>query len=260
VCSRFFTLPEMPMLTHLTVTSCLELQIIPSFPSPKLIQAAISCCRKVNDVSLVVNIDNCSSLVSIPSLPNVKKLEIENCRKLSDLQQVTREWKMDFIPEKRVVRLSDLPSVNDFSFCQSFFSLKLSNLPGLKNCRGIGNIHYLTIADCKNMISTDGLGKVTGKCVLTYYPSLQFLIDLKDIPSVEFYSCSAVSNLNGLGNHESLLFKNCLIFETFLVKNIERNKCTRKYFQQFNIYIDMPVLPKHHSKYGRRKPNQISAI
>jgi hypothetical protein len=175
------------MLTHLSVAYCHHLSTIPSFPalicltltnnnilheilpSPNLIKAEISTCAE--DISGLARVEHlkvhsCCNLVSIPSLPNVKRLQINHCPKLSDLLQVTREWKVDIIQEKREVRLSNLPALNDLSFCQNIYFLQLDRLQQLNSCQGIGNIHHLKISSCKNLISTEGLGNVTGTFIL----------------------------------------------------------------------------------------------
>jgi hypothetical protein len=91
-----------------------------------------------------------------------EELKICDCLKLSDLQQLTQEWKVDVIQEKRMVHLQDLPAITNFSFCQNIFSLELTDLSGLRNCQGIGNIHHLTIDGGDTFYTTKGLGKVTG--------------------------------------------------------------------------------------------------
>jgi hypothetical protein len=266
-CIGFLAFPEMPMLAHLTVTGCPHFRIIPSFPSltsvvltsdnilsanlpfPNLIRAEISSCCNVNDVSglshvVNLNISTCFRLISITSLPKVKKLEITECWNLSDLQQLSREWEIDFFLGKRVIRLFHLHALRDFSFCQNIYSLELSSLSGLRNCRGIGNIHRLTIVECNNLMSTEGLGKVTGSCILNNCPSLQFLNDLKDIPNAEIYSCSGVSDLNGLGNLESLLFNNCPIFETFLEEYRKEQKHKKIFSTIQHLYRYTPQTPQ----------------
>jgi hypothetical protein len=134
-----------------------------------LSEAYTSECPCLKDVSSFsslerLEIEKCIGLVTIPSLLNVKELDICDCPNLSDLRQLN--WKIDFIHEKRVVRLSKLPFLIDFAFCQNIYSLRLTNLSGLTNCQRIGNIHHLTIEECENLTCTDGLGKVIGKCIL----------------------------------------------------------------------------------------------
>jgi hypothetical protein len=232
-CNDLGALPEMPMVTHLTVFWSF-LPILPSFPaltclrlnnavtltSPNLTEAEISNCYYLEDVTGLdrvskLKIHSCNDLIAIPSLPNVKKLEICECSNLCDLQQLTREWSIDYFEKKRVVCLSELQTLNEFSFCQKIYSLELVRLSLLKNCQGIGNIHNLTIQWCGKLTSTEGLGKVTGRLVLKDSCSLQILKDLKNIPKVEIQKCNEVSDFTGLGNHESLLVRGCRNFTIF---------------------------------------------
>jgi hypothetical protein len=146
----------------------------------------------------------------------VKKLEICECWNLCDLQQLTREWSIDFFQKKRVLCLSELQTLNEFSFCQNIYSLELVKLSLLESCQGIGNIHNLTIQWCYKFTSTEGLGKVTGRLVLKDCCSLQILKDLKNIPKVEIQTCYQVSDFSGLGNHEFLLVRYCPNFKILL--------------------------------------------
>jgi hypothetical protein len=67
---------------------------------------------------------------------------------------------------------------------------------------------------------------VTEMCVLMYCSSLTTLRDLKNIPKVEIHSCGAACDFSGLGNHESLLFRNCPILSKFVDEylNEQRHK------------------------------------
>jgi hypothetical protein len=140
-CDGLVALPEMPMLTDLTVTYTSDLSVVQSIPtlislrlrynktlstilsSQNVIQAEISRCYSVTDTSGLIGVEklellSCCGLIAIPSFPNVKKLEISNCTNLSDLLQLTQDWKVDFNQKKRVV-LYYLPALLNFSFCQN---------------------------------------------------------------------------------------------------------------------------------------------
>jgi hypothetical protein len=124
------------------------------------------------------------------------------------------------------VFLCDLPALVDFSFCHNIYSLELMYLSGLRNCLGVANIHYLHIERCDGLISTEGLGKVTGKCILKNCWSLSTLQDLTNIPKVEIYSCNSVDDYSGLGDHELLLIRECPYFAELLTeyRNEQKHK------------------------------------
>jgi hypothetical protein len=177
-------------------------------------------CLLLEDITGIGNaqkivISNCPNLITIPSLNNVKQLIIICCQKLSNLKEMTRDW-CDFMNERREVVLGDLPALTDFIFCRNIYSLELTNLSGLKTCHGIGNIHELTIESCKSLISTVGIGRITGKLILTTCQSVTKLTGLNAIPKVSVVSCYDLLDFSGLGNHELVEIKACSHFKKFL--------------------------------------------
>jgi hypothetical protein len=115
--------------------------------------------------------------------------------------------------KRRVVRLSNLPAFSNFTICQNIYSLELVGLSWLDNCQGIGNIHSLTIDQCNLIVTTAGLGTVTGKIVLKNCGSLVALEGLMNIPEVEIFGCEKVHKLTCIGNHKLLRVQCCPLFK-----------------------------------------------
>jgi hypothetical protein len=241
LCSNLFRLLEMPKLRSLDVCHCHSLPEIPSFPSlpilsiqvhegidgtpkivssPHLQEVVIFGCEHLADISRLtdaqtLSISDYPVLLSIPSLKIMKELNIFDCNRLSDMKAMTLDWK-DYMKEERTVNLSSLPVLFDFSFCRNIYSLDLSRLSGLKTCTGISNIHHLKLDECENLISTEGLGSVTGKIELQSCASLTSLTHVKNIREVHISFCKNIRNFNDLGNHELLQIQRSDRFEKLL--------------------------------------------
>jgi hypothetical protein len=194
-CVSLLEFPQMPKLRNLKVLKCPMPRIIPSFPSLNevlleecdgveeiscsytLKKAVIRHCNFLKNISALTTVQTlhlecCSGLRIIPSLKNVRNLTISNCILLRNLPEMLREWS-DSVEEKRTLELLYLPFLVNFSFAQNIYSLTLSGLPGLTDCQGIQNIHYLQINDCKNLVTLEGLGTVTKSLYIRNCPSLR---------------------------------------------------------------------------------------
>jgi hypothetical protein len=236
-CYSFSTLPGTPLLHKLIISDC-ELTTIPSLPSlatldiracneleligllPNLCKAKIAFCNRLSHISGLSNVQtltliSCRLLKTIPSLKNLTKLEIKNCENLSNLQEITQLWS-NFMKEKRTVHLSNLPALADFLFCRNIYSLKLSDLSGLQNCTGISNIQELVIEFCDNFTTTDGLGIITRKLLIGDCSSLASFVGVKNIPTIETFSCPELFDFNGLGNNELVRIEGSPLFGIFL--------------------------------------------
>jgi hypothetical protein len=193
-CYNLLQLPEMPKLKTLWIESCHQLSSVPSMLS--LTQLLVLSCSNVSSISCSslclekVEIDNCDSLEYlfgfdsvqilsirncceikiIPNLSNLRDLDLRSCKKLDfklSLEQCAtpKLW-------NTVIRLSDL-SITDFSFCRDLSLLQLINLPHLKSLTGTGNIDWLMVEDCQNLITTEGLEGVIGQIDICRCPLLK---------------------------------------------------------------------------------------
>jgi hypothetical protein len=214
-CQDLVALSSFPVLTHLFIQCCYNLSFIGS--SPNVMEVSIENAGKLENVFGLGNvktmkIQNCVQLKKIPSLRNLMKLEIRNCEQLSDLQEMTMDWSHDFLVEKRVVQLFRLPSLQNFSFCRNTFSLELTEMPQMRNCEGIGNIHDLILIGCNKLNSTGGLGTVTGSLLIRKCSSLKTLLAVENIPEVVLQSCPKAVDLTGLRDHIEMVIGDSRLF------------------------------------------------
>jgi hypothetical protein len=235
LCYELTGLPLMPKLIRLKMDNCYELSEIPLFPSltylsvvscrklsqiafcPKLLTVVLRSLQSFEDASTIAlvrhfHIQSCDRIVSIPSLKNAEEVTIYNCHGLTNLDEMTLDWKME---ENRNVWLSSLNGLSVFTFCQNIYYLELTNLRELRSCDGIGNIQKLTLKKCTNLMCTKGLGVIIERINLLECPLLRDIDEVNDIPVVDILSSPNI-DFHGLGNHHAVGVRGCPFFDKLL--------------------------------------------
>jgi hypothetical protein len=232
-CRDLDQLPGMPNIESLSLTACNKLTILPSMPT--LLKLALqNCssllflgrCPQLKELTLerclatifgdpkaftsvrMVNLSDCP-ITYTAEFKQAQHLVIENCSYLQDL---------DAISGKKTVRLSRLTQFSSLPQCHHIYHLELVNLLNLSpNCRGIRNIHHLTISNC-GITTTEGLEEITGSLTVDHCTGLKSLVGLKNIPDVNIDSCYSVNDIIGLGNHQILRIGWNILFSRYLTE------------------------------------------
>jgi hypothetical protein len=206
---RLKTLPALPSLQKLIVseTGC---PISPFFPN--LREVCLHRCALLGDFSAFASAQKFKLSYGrlrkqFNRASRIKNLEIDHCSTDLGLERISGENPNleEIIEEGRIVRLSYVDAINDFSCC-NIYSLELCYAYDLRCLKGITSIHHLIIRNCDCLESTEGLGTVTGSLTLEYCYSLTDIVGLQGIPEVTIRDCLRITALAGLGNHNILRF------------------------------------------------------
>jgi hypothetical protein len=237
-CNELTVFPSMPTLLKLTLKNCSNLLFLGHCPQLKELTLQRCLATIFGDPVVftsvrTVNLSDCPITYSA-EFKQAQHLVIENCSYLKDL---------DAISGKKTVRLSRLTQFSSLPQCHHIYELKLINLLSLfPNCRGIKNIHNLTISNCA-ITSTEGLEEITGSLTVEHCSGLKSLVDLKNIPDVNIDSCYSVNDISGLGNHQilhigwNMLFSRCLAeFQKEKKHNEIFGSIQQLYFQNQKIW------------------------
>jgi hypothetical protein len=239
-CHDLVQLPEMPKLKTLVIESCHQLSAIPSLPSlTHLIVNSINNLVSISGCGLCLKfsrIENCGSLEhpfgfdsveqllirncpkikTIPDLECVRILDIHSCNKL-DLRSSRREKSTSpRLFSNTFVSLTDL-SIADFSFCRDLYLLSLTDLPQLRNFSGIGNIQELSVENCHNLITTEGLEGFIGRIDIRNCSLLTTVCGILSSTAVRIYHCPKFSEFEGFDNRSNVTINGCQLFP--VIKN-----------------------------------------
>jgi hypothetical protein len=261
-CITLSELPEMPQIEMLQLEECAQLQRIRSFPSLKKLY--VLSALEMHEISLsplleTVAIHKCPCLNDITSFAHVKKLEIAVCNfittvpaefnriphltigqmtQFAHLENLSGNEEEDYQVQNRIVRLSLINSAENFLFCKNIYQLELHNFSQLITCEGIQRIHHLKISICPNLMSTRGIGLISGSLSITACRSLAELVNLKNIPVVTLDMCPAMEKFEGLGNHDKLTVNTNPIFSGRF-RRYQTHKSFKKLFDTIQqLFID----------------------
>jgi hypothetical protein len=228
-CHDLVELPEMPKITRLFIYSCYHLSTIPSFHTLTHLfvrsndnLASIYCCGLCLEYAEIANcyslehmkgfdsvqtlsIRNCPKIKTIPYLENLHELKIRCCKNLQSLRRENpNSWNTN-------ISLTDL-SIADFSFCRDLYLLSLNDLPQLRNFSGIGNIHELSVENCHNLITTEGLEGFIGRIDILNCSSLTIALGVKSDTVVNICRCPKFSEFEGFDNRLNVTINGCRLF------------------------------------------------
>jgi hypothetical protein len=261
-CRTLTELPEMPQLEILRVEECDQLQTIRSFsslkqlvlvsslelkdisPNPLVKALWIHKCPSISDISSFLHlkkldIAKCNFIVSVPAVLNqIPLVTISEMSQFNHFKSLSGNEEDDYRLQGRIVRLSLIESAENFLFCKNIYQLELYNFSQLVTCEGIERIHHLKIGMCPNLMTTRGIGLISGSLTITACPSLAELVNLKNIPTVTLDICLAIENFEGLGNHDKLTVnKNSFFIDRF--RRYQTHKSYKKLFETIQqLFID----------------------
>jgi hypothetical protein len=239
-CTGLIDFPEMELLQSLTVRRCDHLVGIPSLSSLKnlwmvgcpllkkvsfsgnLAKVSVEQCKLLKDLSAFshvqdISLYSCHRVSSILPLQHVPKVMIRDCSGIADLEGISSDQDDNFMLEKRLVTLHGVKLPN--KKLQNIYHLVLQycTIESSGNLSLIDNIHHLEISNCTSLITTEGLGAVTGSLTLRNCANLASLVGLKNIPEVSITSCGQmISDFIGLGHHKKLTVRGNVHFEKML--------------------------------------------
>jgi hypothetical protein len=210
-CDQLVGIPLMPSLKSLQIRDCPFLKTVSILPN--LTEVLFERCRSFEDLSAfshvpVVSLFSCNKVTTILPLQRVSKLTIRDCTGITDLEKISNPQD-DYMLSKRKVTIS---GVKISTKLQNIYHLVLDRC----SVESVGNIHHLEIHYCASLITTKGLGSITGSFFLGNCGSLTSLHGLQNIPEVSISSCLNIVDFSGLGHHKKLTVRWNSVFEEML--------------------------------------------
>ena len=179
-----------------------------------------------------VFIHKCLSIDNISYFRNVYRLIIDQC---SNIKAFDHFDETQLPLSERNVELFGLTGVINFSHLGNIGTLILDSLADLVSGGGIHNVENLTITQCNSLITTFNLRNISNSLTVIKCPKLERLCNLQSIPNLTLRQLPKVSDLNGIGNHESLVFEKVAELETLAYEYAAENEY-RKEEKKYQIF------------------------
>jgi len=206
LCSGLIDFPMMSGLVVLSLTSCYEIQSIPSLPLLQTLK--MSSCDRLMTISPMqshlkrIELTRCSSLKDLSFIPEITTLQyllIDDCKEIKDISMLGKVPQLlikscnnvtsldglngiSLQVDKRKIRLINLPGIKDYSSLHDIDYLSLVNMPNLNDCMGIHSINHLLIKECSSVISTSGLQDIRSSLTFHSCDQLKEVMNVEGIP------------------------------------------------------------------------------
>jgi hypothetical protein len=254
-CINLIDFPDMGMLQSLQLKNCVPLVGIPCLSSlrtlslvfcsmikrvsfsPNLIKVAIEHCNSFEDLSTLshvpeVTLSSCNRVISIIPLQRVPKVNIRTSIEIKDWERISNP-EDDYMQTNRTITIfglvlrDNLQNISHLVFECCAMDLSL-----------ITKIHHLEIISCTDLMTTEGLGSVTGSLILSHCWNVTSLIGLENIPEVSVISCKNIVDFSGLGHHQKLTVCGNLTFKKVL-KEFQKEGMHSELFDSIDhLYFD----------------------
>ena len=202
------TLPPFPNCRYFKIVNCSNVFAFPSLPKVKDIE--VGACPKLIDfssldgqiiMSFTYSGARRTERINFTALRNVLLLSIDTIRKggsFNDFDQSILDK-----GERRIL-LRGFNGPVDFHGLGNIRELDISGFEDIEDVDGIHDIMDLTIANCSRLKTTRHLKNITRQLLLNSCDELEELLDLQNIPELDFNYLVSVKNISGLGNHRVL--------------------------------------------------------